>query len=1289
MEDEFSSKQVEDDQLQETRRKARTRRRRKKKKDSDAVTNTGQDNVNSYVDRKIQGQQGVEPDPVASQQPSLQMEKEKEKEGCPTVKKKRGKTRVRKKKRLDVVFEDIEEVSKNDRPEGTGPQRRRSRLPLVNAEQTASIAALSVLENEMDRNVVHDVASMYILKCIHLALTNVASDSIKPQNPNPIYPTQGESPMEDGIKYAPFTSHAPLYANYGVNKQAQVHDLPVQHHGVRTVPPSFGLSAHPMTIVEPERYYNDFSTSEGLYLGEEQSCASEYGQEDATDSECLEMLVLDLAKALPNPDSERRKVFRSPNTSTSSLDSSADEEYTTTTTNFRPSSWSSFPTSPVSPGQEPSLIAGKDVLRGIYRRYDTERDARVSIAIQMAEEERSRRLQEILDNQYHEKRIRAKRVEWAIKATEAERKRQTRRARIYERRSNRNREQWKKWTIEQEEQERNRRIRRGAADDIVLAAQRRQERELVQKHLKLEEDTASLGSSSFDSEEEVEFEEDGYAAFTDDYEVVCPYTILGCGMTCLRSDLENHLDQCDFRAKSNDLDDYSRQEEYMSLYNPLDHVVSCPYQVAGCSHQCSRAMLPEHMVQCLYQNFGDGENGFYQHEDMFDFGSYEVVCPYATMGCTVTIRRSEISSHLAVCEFAPVSRQDEEDDRNRNKLLAIAEAEKERWRRVSLVSLGSKDTRHLRSEHYQRLVSALIEARLIRRGSGQDSSKDSSFKSTSIEANEEPSDESEGEALVPGSPLPRIQRKTSLGSEHRRSSSFTSVRSPVGERSDISVSSTATPQEFNMDSVYKNRESLINSKNAEWIIKAAEIEALRLQVEQKAKEKIQHDETSMKEITSQTRLRKCRSAPSSLFSQVPMHRMDRKCSDDAVLLDKSRNLSKCCFMPKQPIRMKLRTQSLAVPEAELSNFSMEHNTRLALDRGAISAYERRTMGRAGHAHTLHNHMDEQGRNLNRQLDQEILDFSEHCLEGIETYHKAIEQIRRCVQQVATQCFGYPVRLDVFGSFATGLAVPGHSDVDLVLSPCEDQGGINNALLCNILGRALRQHTWVTDIKVLDRAKMPVIKLETCNDARVLKVDITINSHVHAGLATVAFVNALCAHYSALRPLTLTLKRFLAVRGLSDPFTGGLGSYALVLMIVASLNRSIESGKSKSLAILLLDFLELYGKNFDSSEEAVVCVLMGAVTTPSSPSVRPKHTTRIGKRFHAQSVLANPDFAQSALLVVDDAIQLGNNVGATCFRFSDVQRSFADVFAKLLSYTVRCETLVRTEKASFFEQFLSV
>jgi DNA polymerase sigma len=59
---------------------------------------------------------------------------------------------------------------------------------------------------------------------------------------------------------------------------------------------------------------------------------------------------------------------------------------------------------------------------------------------------------------------------------------------------------------------------------------------------------------------------------------------------------------------------------------------------------------------------------------------------------------------------------------------------------------------------------------------------------------------------------------------------------------------------------------------------------------------------------------------------------------------------------------------------------------------------------------------------------------------------------------------------------------------------------------------------------------------------------TLNSQRHYGIAAAAFVSRVCHDMPSIVPLALLLKQFLKQLGLNDPYTGGLSSYALFLML---------------------------------------------------------------------------------------------------------------------------------------------
>jgi len=119
------------------------------------------------------------------------------------------------------------------------------------------------------------------------------------------------------------------------------------------------------------------------------------------------------------------------------------------------------------------------------------------------------------------------------------------------------------------------------------------------------------------------------------------------------------------------------------------------------------------------------------------------------------------------------------------------------------------------------------------------------------------------------------------------------------------------------------------------------------------------------------------------------------------------------------------------------------------------------------------------------------------------------------------------------------------------------------------------------VHLIETASVPVLKIHTTSG---IPVDITITHRNHSGCRARTIIQEFLQNYSELRPLVLVLKQFLRQNGLHNPYTGGLGSYCLVLMVTSFLQvytYSEPGGKvNKNLGTLLMDFLQLYGMKFE-------------------------------------------------------------------------------------------------------------
>lgn len=107
-----------------------------------------------------------------------------------------------------------------------------------------------------------------------------------------------------------------------------------------------------------------------------------------------------------------------------------------------------------------------------------------------------------------------------------------------------------------------------------------------------------------------------------------------------------------------------------------------------------------------------------------------------------------------------------------------------------------------------------------------------------------------------------------------------------------------------------------------------------------------------------------------------------------------------------------------------------------------------------------------------------------------------------------------------------------------------------------------------------------------------------------GVKSAALIKEYLNEFPCLRYLAMILKQFLLQRDLNEVWTGGIGSYSLILMIVSflqvnltilkqnqfnlinpfSLNklhpRIDARSNDNNLGVLLIEFFELYGKQFN-------------------------------------------------------------------------------------------------------------
>ncbi|GAB5359614.1 hypothetical protein AAMO2058_000558600 [Amorphochlora amoebiformis] len=288
----------------------------------------------------------------------------------------------------------------------------------------------------------------------------------------------------------------------------------------------------------------------------------------------------------------------------------------------------------------------------------------------------------------------------------------------------------------------------------------------------------------------------------------------------------------------------------------------------------------------------------------------------------------------------------------------------------------------------------------------------------------------------------------------------------------------------------------------------------------------------------------------------------------------------------------------------------------------------------------------------------------------------IDALRRALKEL------WPgARADIYGSFDTGLNIP-TSDIDIVICNTEAvPKDIHNAQRTRVqrLATHLSNQKWVKSVHMIAQASVPLVKVHAKVGITTINLDLSFDSSLHRGLPTCAYVRALCIEYPSLLPLSLVLKQFLARKQINNPYTGGLSSYGLVLMIASILKRDamfkehliqsithadikIDSSGSNHVSSDDEDLLSYVQRGFFSEEAQLGRLLVTFFDT---------FGRRFDTRLHAVSISNSedaPDYAfcgakhrhrfPGHTLVLVDPFNASNNIGRTCFNIWQIQQVFS-------------------------------
>jgi DNA polymerase sigma len=220
--------------------------------------------------------------------------------------------------------------------------------------------------------------------------------------------------------------------------------------------------------------------------------------------------------------------------------------------------------------------------------------------------------------------------------------------------------------------------------------------------------------------------------------------------------------------------------------------------------------------------------------------------------------------------------------------------------------------------------------------------------------------------------------------------------------------------------------------------------------------------------------------------------------------------------------------------------------------------------------------------LVEKLEKDIQEFSElqekFVNEVKTTYEVLISIIKDCIESTLKKS-----KVEIFGSLATGLFLP-YSDIDLVIT--NDKYKPASSLLEKII-KPLESLGIVNHTERIYNAKFPLIKVQVFEGNILIKIDITVSEDKHKGKDCVSLVNSFTSKYPEIKPIFLILKQLMHVCGFSEPFKGGMSSYALFLMVISFYQKKFKSKPNSQKSEIFLGFLEFYTEQYNYSSKIVV------------------------------------------------------------------------------------------------------
>ncbi|KAJ3316913.1 hypothetical protein HDV06_002628 [Boothiomyces sp. JEL0866] len=299
--------------------------------------------------------------------------------------------------------------------------------------------------------------------------------------------------------------------------------------------------------------------------------------------------------------------------------------------------------------------------------------------------------------------------------------------------------------------------------------------------------------------------------------------------------------------------------------------------------------------------------------------------------------------------------------------------------------------------------------------------------------------------------------------------------------------------------------------------------------------------------------------------------------------------------------------------------------------------------------------------LDEELDSLIMYITPTAMEE-EIRRKIIQKYKAVINE------RFPnYKVQVFGSCCNSLYLP-NSDIDLVIINSEEQEVIPAQRMSSILSKLTRKlHPHTSYIYLVKKAKIPIIKI--IDYSSDVAIDVSYNTAENTTMVA-EFVAEKLMEYSDIKWMVLFLKQYLANRELNNNANGGLGGFAVFLLVLSFLElyptlykdtKLDFYTKPNSKAKLLIDFFHFYGRILDIN--SVGLAPTGMEGDRSVIMIDKDYYYDVIEPYETKQ--ANMGYARPKMLLLDPTNQ-ANNTAKGCSLIETVFSEFNKSYDRILT-----------------------